>query len=71
MTFITQFLSSIIPWIRQLLFGSAIKSAGKGALKKSPFNFHAPNLFVTALVICGVNAINFLVMLFQGKHHRR
>ena len=55
---------SFSPWIRQFLFGTAVKKAGRGVLGKTPFEFHAPNLLVTGLVICGLNAIGFMVMLF-------
>jgi hypothetical protein len=49
-------------WIGNLFFGTAVKSAGKGALRKSPFSFHAPNLLLSIIVIIGINIANFLVM---------
>jgi hypothetical protein len=60
--FIGKLLKLFFPWIRRTLFGTAVKSAGKGALKKTPLNFGAPNLLVSALAVCVVNAVKFAVM---------
>jgi len=50
--------------IRQLFFGSAVKTTGKKALHKSPFSFNAPNLLVSVVVISVINILNFIVMFF-------
>ena len=63
-----QIFGAFFPWIRQLLFGSVIKKAGRGALLKSPLRFNTPNILVTGAVICGVNTMNFLVMYFMRDH---
>ncbi|MCL2740730.1 MAG: hypothetical protein FWE70_01285 [Oscillospiraceae bacterium] len=51
------------PWLRQMAFDSAVKSAGKGALKRTPLNFRKPNMLVTAAAVATLNAANFIVML--------
>jgi len=55
-----------IPWLRRWLFGRVVKTAGKGALKKAPLGFHAPNLIVTGISICVINGINLLVSLLYS-----
>ena len=64
MAFFAQLLRALSAWVMRLLYGTAVKSAGKGALKKAPLELHKPNLLVTFIVICGINAANFFVMLF-------
>ena len=33
-------------------------------MSKAPLEFHAPNMFVTLLSVCGINGLNFLIMIF-------
>jgi len=54
----------IIPWLPRYLFSSLVKKAGKGALKKSPLSFASPNFLVSIIAVCGINGLNFVVMLF-------
>ena len=65
---IARLLHTFFPWLSQVLFGTAVKKAEKRALKRSPFNFHAPNLLLSILVILCVNIANFLVMFFVREH---
>jgi len=55
-----------LPWLRRWLFGHFVKKAGKGVLNKAPLKFYAPNLLVTAITVCVINAINFLVTLWYA-----
>jgi len=59
----TPFIAWFLPWLRTALFGTTIKRAGRGALKKSLFHTYAPNLLVSTLVITGLNIVNLLIML--------
>jgi len=65
---IARLLNTFFPWLSQILFGTAVKKAEKSALKKSPFNFYAPNLLLSMIVILCVNIANFLVMFFVREH---
>ena len=55
----------LLPWLQRMLFSTAIKKAGKGALNKAPLEFHAPNMFVSLIAVCGINGLNFMIMIFH------
>jgi len=57
-------LGLFIPWVGRFLFGSMVKKAGKGVLKKAPLGFYSPNLLVTGVSVLAINGLNFFVMLF-------
>jgi len=62
--FLGNTLGLLIPGMQKALFGSLVKKAGKGVLKTTPLRFHAPNLLVTAITVCGINGLNFIFMIF-------
>ena len=66
-TVFAQIIQFFAPLVRHLLFGAAVKSAGKGALRKSPFRAYKPNLLVSGIVIGGINAINLAVMIIFNR----
>ena len=57
-------LGVILPWLPRYVFSSLVKKASKGALKKAPLRFQTPNFLVSIIAVCGINGLNFVVMLF-------
>ena len=53
-----------LPWLQRFLFNTAVKRASRGALKKAPVNFYAPNLIVALISVLVINGINFSITLW-------
>jgi len=53
-----------LPWLQRFLFNTAVKRASRGALKKTPLNFYAPNLIVALFSVLVINGIHFSITLW-------
>jgi len=53
-----------LPWLQRFIFNSVVKKASKGALKKTPLSFYAPNIIASLICVLLVNGVHFTVTLW-------